>query len=197
MKTYEIKNLSSTSVYLEDLGIRLNGKGATARISEDTMNASKSIKEMRSMLALTPIKPVPVWPFSGPSVKVKRDLSVKQDTPPAPPVPEAPKNPIVVDVHVPAQDTSKMDALLDKMTNLLSSIGSLTEMASRNITTSAPSASTIIQGVNTPLVSDPIFIPSKIVPDAKSVQVSLSENKQDRPDIEEATKSLKKLRGKK
>jgi hypothetical protein len=88
----------------------------------------------------------------------------------------------------------KIDELINKMDSLVSV---LSKPEANHLTTSPNSVSKKSNESDDVRFKEPIFIPSKIIPDNTEVSVSTSESDQVRPDIAAATAALKNLKKKK
>lgn len=193
MKSYKIINRSGGSIFLEDIGVRLPSPGASAVINEAQYTSSRSLREMAKFLDISLMSNIPFWPFSNP-----RPVQVPQTTKPHTPTPVASNDEVKVVVSAPIEenkDPTRISLLEQKHDNLLNKIDSLIDVLS---SMKMPSALNIENTKPFPEISsDPLmFIPSKIVPTESEIQLKSTKEEQERVDIDEATKSLKKLRKK-
>ena len=198
MRQMEIKNISNSSVYIEDLGIRLNGFGATAFRSESECANSRSLKELSGLVSVKPSSIKPFWPFSKtqslarPSPSSQLSLTSSPSLPQpistsaAPSTPAAPST--AVDI---GQLIGKMDELIGAFKSVHNSPISSFE-PSRKEPNIGKKVGTII---NEP--SEPVYIPSTIIPEVQDISVKITEESQTRSDIKDAAEALKKLRKKK
>jgi len=201
--SYKLINASNLNVFLEDIGVRLNGKGATATISDHDYLNSKSVKELSRLLTVVQKSNFSVWPLSRrpklmiPVNSIPVDNSKKSGETtvfPVKKVSESKVEPIkpveIKPVEIkPVGPESKIDVLLSKMTDLIEKLHSLPLSTSQ---------SSIQMVQSTPIVQpDEIFIPNRVVPDKADVKINLQEKSQEVSGVEEAAKALKKLRTKK
>ena len=196
--SYKLINASNLNVFLEDIGVRLNGKGATATISDHDYLNSKSVKELSRLLTVVQKSNFSVWPLSRrpklmiPVNSIPVDNSKKSGETtvfPVKKVSESKVEPIKPVEIKPVGPESKIDVLLSKMTDLIEKLHSLPLSTSQ---------SSIQMVQSTPIVQpDEIFIPNRVVPDKADVKINLQEKSQEVSGVEEAAKALKKLRTKK
>jgi hypothetical protein len=203
MRIVEIRNTTNNSVYIEDLGIRLNGKNATAYVTELDASQSKSLKELGALVSISVKRSFNIWPFSKPLEKVSPTVAPLQESKPAPekanivyPLPNPPA-PIVQNPAVTVSDP-KLDRLIENVNQLVNVMQNFAKQINQP-TSSVTTASSIINSVTLAAYKEPepVFIPSRIIPENSSSRVSVKQESQDRPDIDDAAKNLKKLRGKK
>ena len=208
MKLYEIKSLVNSTVIIEDLGIRLNGNGSAVRINEHDYARSSSLKNLKGVVKVTPV-PTPIWPFSKPRKLVaKQKVSAEK----APEILEPTiRQQIVASTVVspsPAPGDPRVDLLISQVNILIDSMNKYSDLTLKklpevieklsNIPVSTGVATVAYHGMpGVPIKNDePMFIPSKIMTEAQDMRVALQQDEQERPDIEEAANTLKKLRNK-
>jgi len=202
MKTVEIKSITNVSVYIEDLGIRLNGINAVAYVSELDASRSKSLKDLSKLVKVSVKRTLNIWPFSKP-------LHITSHTPLV--------NTVSAEKISSNELLESFDKNLsthhindDRMEKLIENVNKLVdvmqEFAKNSANTVGHRDSPNLTGTGSHLASrsnvsrksdDPIFIPSKIIPDNSTIRLNSLDQSQDRPDIDDAAKNLKKLRGKK
>jgi hypothetical protein len=197
MKFYEITNLSHSSVVIEDIGIRLRGYGSQARITESQYMDSRSLKDISHLVKVSQVAGFSFWPFN------RKTKPADQVTPS---VREEPVSAIPIQI-VPVQgnepvapavadsSSAKIEDLVNKMNDLMSVMQEYTK-ASKD----RPMPLNSFYTPNSPEYksdAEPVFIPANIVPQARIESVTIKEDVQHRPDIDEASMTLKKLRKKK
>lgn len=209
--SYKIINSTNLNVYLEDIGIRLNGKGSFAMVSENEFQKSKSLKELSGLLTIIKKSEFSVWPLSKrPKILLPVNSSVpkspnKVSTPPLVSTkPDISITKPVIDMTVinnkpilnkPVEPnpaiSDKIDNLVSKISEFIEQMQNMQKLGSMSTHGSAlPSASSIS-------FKDDVFIPVKVVPEQVDVSIQKKESSQERPDVEEATKALRKMRSKK
>lgn len=202
--SYKIVNYSNLNVFLEDLGIRLNGKGASAVISENDYSKSKSLKELSGLVTITKNtppnlsyskRPYITIPVNNVPLETSRQDIKKEKAFVAPKIstPESPKSETssFPPVNLPSIDSQKIDRieqLLVTMTNVLERISTISPVMAvpQNVGT---------LGSNNKI--DDVYIPKNVVPENVDFNINMKEGSQVRPEIEEASKTLKKMRSKK
>ena len=196
MKIYEIVNMSNSNIYLEDINVKLIGKNSKATVSEDLYKNSKSVKLHSSALSIRVINTVnPIWPLSHKSTS-KLPLITKE------------VKPAEGLTHNPSSDTlaeslqkNQMDALLSKMDLLIDTIRNKESDQRLTLSSVLSKSSSISSNVNSDQElmghEEPMYIPSKIVPQSGTDNVVVKEESVDRADIDDVAKQLKKLKRKK
>ena len=184
-----ILNISSADFVVEDLGLHVPRGGSSRPAYADSVRRSKSLRDLAGMYKIVPIMEasVPVWPF----IKEQPRPQPEPSPPAASFSPEAAAEALasIKEIERSLRDT-------------------LEELRSRP---SAPPADVLAAHVHAisqrggiPLnlpggedpSSTPMFLPSKIVPDAKADIRSKDENV-DKADLDDGIASLRKLRKKK
>lgn len=167
---YKITNIVNADVVIEDLSIRLSGKGKSIVIDAITADKSRDLIANRHLIRIDRVGEavqVPIWPFSKDKVE------------PAP-IKESVKN-------ITKDDISEIKLLL---ASILSKMND-----NRDIKTIIIEKSGII--VDPTMKSEePLFIPSKIIPDQAEVSIKLKENEILGNDLSRGVQALKKLRSK-
>lgn len=181
-------------VSLEDIHVYLPGKGNYQDVDSNTASTSKDLQRYKNWVRIDKIdrkKPVPIWPF----VKAQPPASVY-------PVPA----PIPVPAQVPDQSSPELIRVLKKLES------SLVELLQRP---SSPSPEVVAAHVRSlqemqfvpaglpggPRLpgpgasSDPIFIPSTIVPVGAETDIKVREEKVEKSDLEDGIAALRRARG--
>lgn len=169
MDRVKVTSLSRFGVSAEDAGVLLAGEGSSVVILKSTADASPLLQEhkRRGWVRLDPVPSVGIWPFSSPSAPARAPT---QAVVPAPPV----------------HPTSEIQALRDELAGVTSL---LKDLLSR--------PQTVVAGSSVPSQvrsgDHPIFIPSKVVPDAEAT-IKVAEAAVQERDVEAGREALKKLR---
>ena len=213
MKTYEVKNQLNSMVIIEDLDIKLKGYGSAVRISSSDYERSKSLKALKNAVKVTCLSSS-VWPFSKPVLtNASSETKIFNIEKPKHSLPQEkvksldPDNVPTVQSGTDIKDP-RVDLLLSQVNILIDSINKYSEISLKKL----PEIIEKISQKETPIVNhyhsdggssggfkstkveEPLFIPSKIIPEAQDMRVALQQDEQSRPDIEEAANALKKLR---
>jgi len=165
---YRITNIVNADVIIEDLSIRLAGKGSSAIVDANTADRSKDLIANCDLIRIDKIREMnvmPIWPF----VKPKSEPHNSQ---------------IPNDVH------KDMDEIKSLLANILLKIES--KPKSESIT----EKHIIIQerSNHSDETPEPMFIPSKITPDKAETDIKLREGKIFKNDLSKGVEALKKLR---
>lgn len=186
MTLYEVSNNLSTSLVIEDIGVTLQARGGvdSSKVITDNMHGMSS--DIRKMVQLKWVtvslrqasarRPMSIWPLSG--------LAHQPSRPPTPEpavkaVPALPSGPDISSI------TSCVARLDDAMVEVLRF---LRFGAAHGVGPSAPGAPMIPQ--------DPIFLPSRMVPEAE-VRMTVSSSETEASSFDESKEALAKLRQKK
>jgi hypothetical protein len=169
---YKITNMVNADIIIEDLSIRLSGKGSSAIVDANTADKSKDLVASRKLVRVDKIREInmPIWPF------VKSE-SKPEGTPP----------------HTP-DNTSDMDEIKLLLSSILLEIRSKQEPKSE-LKTIIVEKNSVIQG-HSAIVSEPMFIPSRITPDEAETDIKLREGEVLKNDLNKGIETLKKLRAK-
>lgn len=170
MDRTKVTSLVNFGLTAEDAGVRLSGKGDFCHVLSDTAKASEQLTgfQARGWVRLDPVRsPVAVWPFVRPADRPPPAAAIIP--PPAPPSQE------IVSIR---QEIARMVSLLETI-------------ASRPSGQAGPAASEAVA----PIVSyeTPVFIPSKVVPDANA-DIKISEPTIHDKDVSAGVDALKKTR---
>lgn len=178
---YQITNLLHTSLTIEDIGVVLQsagGKDSIKILPEQTYHSSRIIKKYERQKWVStkiildgPKKSIPVWPFSSTSEIV---APRRPPSSPPPPSPSAPN-----------ESFHHLETKLDKILDLL-------RMSS---TPSAVRTAFIPSAVSAP--SEPMFVPSKILPESAEVRINVKESEMDSSGMDEKIEALRKARRRK
>jgi len=181
MSHYLIRNETDSDIVLEDIGVRLSGRGATANVEPTVFESSSSVKSAAGRISSQFVRTSAVWPFS-----LRRPQTPSAALPPA-----ALPPPIPVPVDASNSELSrKIDGLMLAISSLKPSGVMEPSHHPSSVTTATPR-----DRIMPP--ADPVFIPSSIVPKDASMNVRLETLETDRPDIDESADALRRLRGKK
>ncbi len=182
---YKVTNHLRTSLVIEDIGVTLQSQGGVDSSRTITANMLESSSDLKRMLhmkwvsvssrpAPAPKRPVPVWPLS------LRD--VRDASPPVPAHP-APAPPAQAPAQAPDPVMADYVARLEgKMAEILSALRS------------SPGASAPAGARDS--LPDPVFLPSKMVPDADA-RISVDAVETDAAGFDASKGALSKLRKKK
>lgn len=177
MKIYEVENISGASLFIEDLNIRLNGKGSKVRISQYQLAYSKSLKELTGLVKITDVL------LANKPSEIPRKLDQQR-------IDSSPNLNSSLNTDNQDKPNEKMNELMSKVSQLIDVVNTYTDfMKSSSLPTP-----TIGLRNDSNKNGDVFFIPSKIVPDGVNSAISSKHTETDRDDLEEASKALKKLR---
>lgn len=167
MRLCKITCLVPIGVRLEDLNVHLAGRGSTAIVSADSADKSSDLKSSRHMVRVEhlPEPTMPIWPFMKASPSV-----------PVPPLQE------------------RNSGLSEQLEEIRKVQREIRDMLLNSSVQSIPTAAFQAEVGRSSGPSDPIFIPSQIVPDVRDEQMKIRESEADKPGLEEDMEILKKLR---
>ena len=178
---------------IEDLGVRLRGRGDSSIVPADAAAVSRDLARNSRFVRVETIRTqdqVPFWPF------------IKDERSPVRPDPSPVK-------QVPAQQVSELDELKRYLSGINQALQSLLErpapappeVVAAHVRT-AQSALSLPAGLpgspNLPAAGrgdDPMFIPSKIVPDQAVASIKVKEEVVEKGDFDDGLEVLKKMRG--
>jgi len=175
---YKIINQTYADVMIEDLRIHLPGKGSWSYVFAASLEASKDFKKVCHFVKLEPVRierQMPIWPF----VKAPRA-----------PDPEPPKKSVELKELI--ESVRRIErALQDLLTRPSPPPADVVAahvhaIGQRGIPVGLPGA---------PL-DDPVFIPSKIIPDGADADIKIREGEVQKDDFDAAANALKKARKK-
>jgi len=176
--SYVIRNLLHTSLTIEDAGVTLQARG-TQVISDRLHESSRMIKEYSTKKWVhvsfqQDPKPMPIWPFSKP-----KPISV--------PTP----NPSTDEVTVLKGAVNQLEGRIAELIQAIRSSGptSPVYLASTPKTIAAPPVMETID--------EPMFIPTKIVPDAADVRINVDQSESDNTNFDSNLDALKSMRRRK
>lgn len=184
MNLYEVSNNLNTSLVIEDIGVFLQARGGTDSSKVITANMHDMSSDLKRMVQLrwvtvssrpAPVRrPVPVWPLSGFAHR-----------PASTPSPEPSSHTQVL------QDLSSITSSVARLDEALSEVLRLLRSSREHLPLNASSATSAISAPQ-----DPIFLPSKIVPDAE-VRMTVSSSESELKSFDESKNALAKLRKRK
>lgn len=192
MSHYVITNESSSDIYLEDIGIRLSGRGSSAVVGKPEFESSKSVKSVGKAISYRLVEPS-IWPFSArkPAQLVSpppKTVNSSQD-----PKPDHPA--VKMEMIAALKIIQRLDKIVAAMEN--SSMQAKTPTSGKLETTAYHEVGRDPSSIQVNQFSkDPVFIPSSIIPKDAEIRVNLKESESERPDLEETAKALKKMRKK-
>ena len=182
MDKKKITNTSTLSVVIEDIGVRLSGRGAFVIIDASLLASSRLLEQVRPLLVIEDYQTSPsIWPVAvKPPPTVTRIVSNR--APPAPPK----VAPTTAVTQAPV-DLSPLTDRLDKLVSLMASAhsGAMTSNAS-SISTSGPSK----------VVDDVLFIPSSFIPADATSSLQVKTEEVVNSDISDSVAALRRMRGK-
>jgi len=188
---YEVSNHLGTSLVIEDIGVILQARGGSDSSRVITSNMRDSSSDLKRMLQLrwvsvtsrpVPVKAsIPVWPLSV--RRVQADPGLPAPGPPRAAPPDRAPSPPGPDVSVLAHSVAQMDG---KMSEILSLLRGVQAAGGSLAATEAARA----------VRADPVFLPSKMVPDAE-VSMKVVSSESDSAGFDESKEALSKLRRKK
>jgi hypothetical protein len=189
MSHYLIRNKSTSRIRIPELGIDLLSRNQTAVVSKRDWETCQAANPFKPMVSITAINNVPIYPLSAPVITDKLSYSTK----PAEAIYQSLES---VPMQVVVQVDSKMVEsesikILDKLNELIDSIK---DLANRPVQMNSGS---VVTSVANSISSVPDFIPKTIIPDAQVQNLKSKFESQDRPDLDETSNALKRLRGKK
>lgn len=167
---YELINLQRHSIVIEDLGIRFDGVGSRVVLDENQFMMSQNLKSILNFFKVNRLPEEKAsWPF----------------IPEAPP----PKSPI----DISNVNEVALTKILSKMDEMIKSINNLQLKVNTTQYVPAPSQHTAF---NESSINEPVFIPSKIIPDQVETSLQVRESDTEKHDMEEASNALRNLRRK-
>lgn len=172
MDRVRVTNLMSFGVSAEDAGVHLPGKGDFCEVLTATADASKQLGELRSKrwVRVDPLpRPVRIWPFAVP-VAVPVPL-------PEPVLPAPIPGPAAAEIASMRQEVARMTSLLEALIS--------------RPATAAPVTGIVVPAA--PTEQAPIFIPTRVIPDAK-VDIKIAEPVVQDKDVSSGAEALKNLR---
>ena len=191
----KVTNLIHGDVVIEDLGIRLRGKGDFSIVPMEAASVSRDLVRNSRLVKVETIgvqDPVPFWPFMKKKVK-------PQSRPHSPPAQMSP-----------VQQSSELSELKRYLSGINQALQSLLErpipappeVVAAHVRTAqsmGPLPAGLPGAPNLPGAGsgrDPMFIPSKIVPDNTSTFIKVKDGSVAKDDFEDGLDALRKARGK-
>lgn len=171
MPFVRIRNDSSHSISIPDVGVYLSGRGSEALVDAATLSKSSDIQQWRHCVSSTPVeveKPMPIWPFHKP----------------APPPPQPAPPPAVVQ---PTDDPGTLVEIRDLLKIIASQQFSAPGVPMPGLNTSQ-------RVISTPAPDAPIFIPGTIVPVNSESKINVKNEKVEKSDFDDAKGALSRLR---
>jgi hypothetical protein len=185
--SYLIQNRLAGSLVIEDISITLNA-GESKLISDQVYNSSKKIKiyEQKKWVTSQPRSSTahftPYQITASPVTAPPPPPSVVVPPPPPPPPPVAPQPPVI---QSPSPTTPHSEIALQGLVSRL-------ETLVNTLQTPRYHSPSPIQ----PISNDPLFIPSKIVPESADVHINVSSAESDGQNFDSGLQALKKTRKK-
>jgi hypothetical protein len=208
---YKITNLLSTSVTVEDLGIILPARGS-CNVRADVWSGSNDGRDLEARRWIRADKQ---FVAGRPPVATVPHRPAPVVVPPVPLDPPLPESGIPTPMAAPPVSVSQesfdrflknQEEIMKMMTGLAGSVPAGIEKIEKRIQDMpAPAVIPFRPGMNQPHAhefssaaagADPMFIPSRIVPDDAKSAIKVQEGEA-KADVSSATDALKKLRGKK
>jgi len=190
--TYRLINLLATSLRIEDLGVTLQARGgtdSTCVVSADSYNRSSSLREhlRKRWVSVRPLNEgaqMPIWPLSKPPTPA----------PAADPAP-VPSPSFAADDSALRAEVRSLSSRLDEVLGLLrAGAGAGAGSAPSPSYAQTPSSQRRPDGSS--VSSDPMFIPTRIVPSDADVHISVSEESSAGGNFDESLSALKRARKK-
>ncbi len=175
---FKIKNRLNTSLAIEDIGVTLTGGGESI-ISDHQYSSSQDVRRLSHYISVHPIN----------TTKVVHSQVLRKEEVTQPPPPQIINNMVIKNEPDNVKE-SKVDALMNRLESMISSLEKTMQNASGNFQPSQSSRPE--QAVDN---SMPIFIPSQITPENSEVNFNAEEKKVE--GNHESINALKNLRGKK
>jgi hypothetical protein len=180
---YRLISQLNTSFTIEELQIHFSGKGSVCIVNKEAADNSKELSVRLSSRhvikqpfhsAKSVTSPMGVWPFLKPK----------------PEEPESKDD----EVKKLKNEISGLNSKLDELVTLVKSgISIMSSRPNQTIQQIQPGSNTN----SVPLIDEPKFIPSKIVPDEIKGNITVQEGEESREDLSSISSSLKNLRKKK
>lgn len=197
MITWKVRNLTRSSLTVEDLGLVLQAAGGAddaATITEHSHAHSRSLRalESRQLVSVVQVKeaPLPIWPASKPPGASALPPAAPEPLPsPAPPVPHVAAAP-----PIPPSEVSELRASIDLLRAAVERLASAPQAPSVVYVPQSSvqrDAHRQVQASSTP---DPQFIPSRILPDEAGGQIHVRKEESDGSGLDESAGALKSLR---
>jgi hypothetical protein len=177
----KIINITSSDVVIEDLSLRLPGKGSFGIVDANAADRSKNLQDCKKLVRIERFgssKPMPLWPFVKPPPPPRKKVKTRTKT--------ITKTMGKSDEHKSIQDLSGVREDLQDIKRLLS------ELLIRPGTIGAPESVGVDPETTIPSMKDPMFIPSNIVPNDAEAQMSANEDEIQRDDFDDSLSALKK-----
>lgn len=175
---YRITNIVNADVIIEDLSIRLPGKGSSAIMNADVVNRSKDLVINRNLVRVDKIEEnssMPIWPF----VKPELDKILEK---PAPILESDTTQKDITEIKLMLADILlKMNSKPEPKTIIIEKVNSITR--GQDIASETPT-------------QELMFIPSKITPDAAETDIKLREREVSKDDLSRGVQALKRLKSK-
>lgn len=173
------------------MGVHLPGKGSYAIVAADTKEKSKDIKDVEKWVKIEPIREnvVPFWPFIKPKPVVRPEPEVKSK-------PRAEPQSLEELTRSVKNIESALNKLLERpsppppevVAAHVKSIANLGEIP-RGLPGAPPSPG---PGMS----QDPIYVPSRIKPEVKDGEISISSKDMSTDSVDESVNLLKQMRKK-
>ncbi len=190
MITYEVTNLLPTSLTIEDIGVNLQpagGSSSTRVLSEHTYKSSTHIRscEQRKWVKVVirksfDPKPIPVWPFS-------KAPAPAQSPPPI--VVSAPSHSETVLMGL----IHKLEGLVNRAQTVAVAPAAAPVSSQAPMVDSTPTLRVVEKVIEAP---EPMFIPSRIVPQNAEVRIRVDESSKDDDEFASGADALRSLRKK-
>lgn len=200
MTLWKIRNLTASSLTVEDLGIALQASGGaddSATVTEHSHAHSRSLRnlESRRLVSVTPIReaPMPVWPVSKPK-DLSSDVPPQEVAPVSIPVP-APAPISCPDPVVPSTEVAELRASIDSLRAVIERLVAAPGLPTMMYVPQGPPGSLPIPQ-STVSSADPQFIPSRILPVGADAQIHAKKEESDGSSVDESAGALKNLRKK-
>jgi hypothetical protein len=182
---YEVTNNLNTSLTIEDINVTLQARGGSdsSKIITQNLIESEDLRRLKNLrwITITPRpSPIPVWPLSGLSPAPVPSAPVASN--PAP----APAPPSIV--------ASSRPEVPDQISSVMSAVSEILELLKKGVSHS-PSVPSSTQTFSSSS-QDPIFIPSKIIPDAE-MKITVASSESDSSSFEDSSEALRRMRKKK
>jgi hypothetical protein len=174
------------SVVIEDIGVRLPGRGSSFIVHSDAASVSKDLVLCKNWVKVEQLKDepkMPVWPFT----------KVKKPTPDPTPI-------FVKDLDEIKSSVKKISEYIESL--LQRPVPVAPEIVAEHVRVlqQRERFNSVLSGRDNEKkssFSEPIFVASQIVPDDVESDIRANKAEVDKQDLDEGTKAIRKLRGKK
>jgi hypothetical protein len=182
----KLTNQISSSLVIEDIGVKLNGKGDFRIVDSETALKSKDLIRMSGLVKQEKVSMPKIWPFASnppsPSPPKPQPLSIQKSEPIQ-----------VIDKGLDQSEIiSELSSKMDKILQMLSDKSNQPPIIINQSSSSVTGKSQTMKKSE-----DPIFIPNKILPDTVDSKINMETDEIEKDNIDNISKKLSSLLRKK